>query len=143
MPGKNPYKRGGMFEGASHLIFENAKKLRNTMTDSETFLWMHLRNGINGLKFRRQHPIGLYIADFFCYKVKLIVEIDGSIHNKKEIQIQDKLKEDDLIKWGYHIIRFTNKEVHQDVDKVLERIKDKIIDITISHIQNVTPNREM
>lgn len=125
------------------MIFENAKKLRNTMTDSETFLWMHLRNGINGLKFRRQHPIGLYIADFFCYKVKLIVEIDGSIHNKKEIQIQDKLKEDDLIKWGYHIIRFTNKEVHQDVDKVLERIKDKIIDITISHIQNVTPNREM
>ena len=125
------------------MIFENAKKLRNTMTDSETFLWMHLRNGINGLKFRRQHPIGLYIADFFCYKVKLIVEIDGSIHNKKEIQIQDKLKEDDLIKWGYHIIRFTNKEVHQGVDKVLERIKDKIIDITISHIQNVTPNREM
>jgi very-short-patch-repair endonuclease len=53
---KSPYKKGGMFEGASHLLFEKAKQLRNNMTGTEEVLWMHLRTGINGFKFRRQHP---------------------------------------------------------------------------------------
>ena len=67
---KNAYKSGGMFEGASHIIFENAKQLRKNMTDTEKFLWSYLKKGINGLKIRRQHPIGQYIADFYCHEVK-------------------------------------------------------------------------
>jgi len=65
---KNPYKKGGMFEGASFLLFEKAKKLRKNMTGAEEVLWMYLRKGIGGYKVRRQHPIGIYIVDFFCYK---------------------------------------------------------------------------
>jgi imidazole glycerol-phosphate synthase subunit HisF len=98
---KNPYKQGGMFEGASHLIFENAKQLRNNMTAPEMALWLHLRNGVNGLKFRRQHPIGIYIADFYCHKVKLIIEVDGSIHNKQEVKENDEFRQNDLNNWGY------------------------------------------
>lgn len=136
---KNPYKKGGMFEGANHLIFENAKRLRKQMTDTEIALWMYLKKGINGFKFRRQHPIGLYVADFYCHKVRLIVEIDGSIHNQQEVQIQDKIREDDIIQWGYKIIRFTNKEVHQSIEKVLDIITNKISDIINSQKQNASP----
>jgi imidazole glycerol-phosphate synthase subunit HisF len=49
-----------MFEGANHLIFELAKDLRRNMTEAEIVLWMHLKSGVNGLKFRRQHPVGIY-----------------------------------------------------------------------------------
>ena len=120
---KSPYKAGGMFEGASHLIFANAKHLRKNMTDAEIFLWMYLKNGIEGLKFRRQHPIGVYIADFYCHKVKLIIEADGSIHNRIEIIEKDQQKEKD---WGYNIIRFTNKQILSNTDFVIDKIKEKI-----------------
>ena len=73
----SPFKNGGMFEGASHLIFANAKLLRKNMTAAETVLWMYLKAGINDCKFRRQHPIGIYIADFYCHKAKLGIEVDG------------------------------------------------------------------
>ncbi|HEX6847380.1 MAG TPA: DUF559 domain-containing protein [Chitinophagaceae bacterium] len=86
MSNKNPYKKGGMFEGASHLLFEKAKQLRKKMTGAEEILWLHLRKGLNGYKFRRQHPIGNYITDFFCFKARLIIEIDGSVHNSNEIK---------------------------------------------------------
>src|SRR5881394_1517038 len=108
---KNPYRQGGMFEGANHLIFQNAKELRGNMTAAETVLWMYLRNKINGLKFRRQHPIGIYIADFYCHKAKLIIEVDGSIHNEPEIIKSDKARQKQLEVWGYRIVRFTNQEV--------------------------------
>ena len=74
---KSPHKAGGMFEGALHLIFENAKQLRKNMTNAEIALWIHLKGGMHGFKFRRQHPIAVYIADFYCHKVKLIIEVDG------------------------------------------------------------------
>ena len=93
---KNPYKQGGMFEGASHLIFANAKYLRKNMTATETVLWMHLKNGINGFKFRHQHPIGLYIVDFYCHKAKLIVEIDGLVHNEPEVKRSDDIRQKEL-----------------------------------------------
>lgn len=98
MPNKNPYKKGGMFEGASFLLFEKAKQLRNTMTSSEEIIWMHLKKGIKGYKFRRQHPIGNYIADFFCYKAKLIIEIDGSIHDDVDAKNGDLIRQNDLEK---------------------------------------------
>ena len=119
---KSPYKPGGMFEGASNIIFENARNLRENMTAAEMNLWMHLREGINGFKFRRQHPIFLFIADFYCHKVKLIVEIDGYFHNDKIVQEGDRLRTVELEKMGYTIIRFTNKEVLQNVDSVIQKI---------------------
>ena len=129
---KNPYKQGGMFEGASHIIFTNAKHLRKNMTDAETILWVHLKRGINGIKFRRQHPIGLYIADFYCHKAKLIIEVDGSIHNNEDVKESDELRQKELENWGYTIIRFTNKMILECSEKVILEISN----IVNSIIQN-------
>ncbi len=133
---KNPYKQGGMFEGATHFIFENAKNLRKNMTDAENILWNHLRKGINGFKFRRQHPIGIYIADFFCYKAKLVIELDGSVHNKEEVKINDEVRQKDLQKWGYAVIRFKNEQVFIEIDDVLQSISEIVNNI----IKNKSPN---
>jgi very-short-patch-repair endonuclease len=140
--GKNPYKKGGMFEGASHIIFTNAKHLRKNMTDAETALWMHLKKGINGFKIRRQHPIGIYIADFFCHKVKLIIEVDGMIHRKEEIEMLDKRREKELIGWGCSLVRFTNEEVLKTPGSVISRITEKILELNISTKQNTLPTTE-
>jgi len=129
MSSKNPYKKGGMFEGASYIIFENAKKLRNNMTEAERILWMHLRDGINGFKFRRQHPVGNYIADFFCHKAKLIVELDGSVHNNEDVKNNDIQRQNDLQLLGYNIIRFNNDDVFKNVEKVIEQIQKKVNNI--------------
>ena len=75
--------------GASHLIFRNAQVLRDNMTDAEILLWGYLKENNLGLKFRRQHPISLYIADFYCHKLKLIIELDGSIHNRPDVAAND------------------------------------------------------
>jgi cyclase len=114
-----------MFEGASHFIFANAKLLRKKMTDAETVLWMHLKEGINDFKIRRQHPIGLYIADFYCHKLKLIIEVDGSIHDEPGIKEFDEARQKDLEKWGYIIIRFTNQQVMEQSDEVIRIITEK------------------
>jgi very-short-patch-repair endonuclease len=140
MPLKNPYKEGGMFEGASHLIFANAKHLRKNMTAAETALWMHLKIGINGFKFRRQHPIGLYIADFYCHKAKLIVEVDGTIHSDPVIKEQDETRQKELEKWGYIVIRFTNKQVIENSEEVIKVISEKILQIINLQKQN-TPQK--
>jgi len=69
-----------MFMGASNLIFKNAEVLRNNMTAAEMLLWGHLKGNQLGAKFRRQNPLGNYIADFYCHQHKLVIEVDGSIH---------------------------------------------------------------
>lgn len=125
---KSPYKRGGMFEGASHLIFANAKRLRKNMTDAEKALWLHLKAGINGLKFRRQHPIGIYIADFFCHKAKLIIEIDGRIHSDPDVKKLDKQREMNLISLRYNIIRFSNEDVYKNPDRIIKEIEMKTLE---------------
>ena len=115
-----------MFDQAHPLIFVRAKELRKKMTGAEQLLWNYLKSGINGLKFRRQHPIGLYIADFYCHPVRLIVEIDGKIHDKEEIRVSDEQRESDLKSWGNKVIRFKNEEVFEDIQKVLLTIKVKV-----------------
>ena len=129
MSAKNPYKKGGMFEGASFLLFEKARQLRNKMTGAEEVLWIHLRKGMNGYKFRRQHPLGPYIADFFCHKVKLIIEIDGSIHNNDDTRNNDITRQNELEKMGYTVIRFSNVEVYKQIDSVLNKISEIVNNI--------------
>jgi cyclase len=120
---KSAFGKNGMFEGAHPFLFERAKQLRNNMTDAENALWVHLKQGINGCKFRRQHPIGIYIADFYCHKAKLTIEIDGSIHNDPEVMELDKIREEEIISWDYKVVRFTNEEVLTDVVRVLQKIE--------------------
>jgi very-short-patch-repair endonuclease len=75
----------GMWKGAPTSSFGKAKDLRKTETEAEKLLWKNLKNNqLGGFKFRRQHPISLYIADFYCHKLKLIIEIDGGYHFTKE-----------------------------------------------------------
>lgn len=123
---KSAFKNDGLFNNASHLVFELAKDLRRNMTDAEKLLWNHLKAGVKGLKFRRQHPIGIYIADFYCHKIKLIVEVDGSIHTVKDVKDNDKKREDDLRGWGNTIIRFTNEHVFKNIDHVLDKINKTV-----------------
>ena len=133
---KSPYKRDGMFAGANHLVFELAKDLRRNMTEAETVLWLHLKPGIKGFSFRRQHPISIYIADFYCHKLKLIVEADGLIHDRPETKDNDKLRARDLEKLGCTIIRFTNKEIMIEIENVLRRLEILVENLSQNLINN-------
>jgi very-short-patch-repair endonuclease len=119
---KSPFKKDGMFNEATPLVFELAKDLRRNMTDAEIVLWGYLKAGVKGLKFRRQHPLGIYVADFYCHKLKLIIELDGRIHDIEEVKVRDKKREDDLMEWGYKIKRFRNEEVMKQLKMVIDEI---------------------
>ena len=117
---------GGMFYGAGPIIFELAKKLRNNVTNEEMILWGMLKEKFPTLKFRRQHPVSNYIADLYCHSQKLIIEIDGSIHDLKEIKLKDEQRQKDLEKLGIKVIRFTNKTVRNNLDEVIQTIEKNI-----------------
>lgn len=112
-----------MFYGASPLIFDRARELRNTMTDAEMVLWGYLKAKPLGYKFRRQHPLGIYIADFFCYKLKLVIEVDGGIHEKEEIKINDTERQKIIEAEGITVLRFKNDEVLKQLQTVIAKIK--------------------
>jgi very-short-patch-repair endonuclease len=101
---------------------EAARLLREQTTQSEEILWDKLKGKqIFGLRFRRQHPIDLFIADFYCHKVRLVVEIDGEFHNfQKEYDIG---RTTELEKFDIMVIRFSNQEVILDIERVLSKIK--------------------
>lgn len=115
-----------IFLGASHLIFKNAGELRNNLTPAEMVLWGHLKGNQLGVKFRRLHPLGIYIADFYCHPHKLVVELDGSIHNLPEIIVNDIERQRNLELDGFKVLRFKNEEVFSEIEKVLQTIKDAV-----------------
>ena len=84
------------------------------------------------IKFRRQHPIGIYIADFYCHKLKLVIEVDGSIHSKKEVKDFDVQREKDLTDWGYTVVRFSNQKVLTEMESVLDEINSFVDNLTTS-----------
>ena len=105
----------------SEVVQEAARALRQRMTPAECLLWQHLRaRRLAGYKFRRQHPVGPYVADFYCAAARLIVELDGPIHDRT--LDEDAARSTELEKRVYRIIRFRNKEVLDNVASVLERI---------------------
>jgi len=100
------------------------------MTEPETLLWERLRKKqMMGYRFRRQHPISQYIADFYCHPLKLIIEVDGGYHSSKEQQSVDLARTEDLKSLGLRVIRFTNTEVIEQVEVVLGRIRLEIEEI--------------
>jgi len=114
-----------MFYGAKRTIFQNACELRKEMTPAEKVLWNRLNKSQLGVRFKSQHPIDIFIADFYCHKCKLIVEVDGEIHlSQKEA---DENRTAELERFGVTVIRFTNEEVFNDVEKVVDEIR-KLID---------------
>jgi len=104
-----------------------ARELRQRQTETEKTLWARLRNRqLEGVKFRRQQPIGHYVVDFASCENRIIVEIDGGQHNERGITEKDEERTVWLKGEGYHILRFWNNEVLKNVDGVLEVIREAL-----------------
>lgn len=101
-----------------------ARENRKNATPAETVLWEHLRAGVAGVKFLRQHVIGDYIVDFVSRKGGLVIEVDGGYHAEPRQQEDDIQREQALERMGYQTIRLTNEEVLYDTDNVIEQIKE-------------------
>ncbi len=108
-----------MFYGADRLLFARAKELRSKLTHAENVFWQMLKEYFPGYKFRRQHPISIYIADFYCHQLKLVIEIDGSVHSLPSVQHIDKKRQLDLESLGIYVIRFTNEQVKNQVEEII------------------------
>ena len=107
--------------GTSQAIQEQARQLRREMTPAERVLWDRLRNRrFLGLKFRRQHPLGRFIADFYCAEHRLVIELDGDVHLAR--REYDQARTNALRNYGYRVLRFSNDAVLQCLDEVLETI---------------------
>ena len=123
-------KKSSLHGGATAKKFAFAEDLRANMTETEKLLWEQLRlKKCEGLKFRRQHPYGKFVLDFYCHSEKLCVEIDGGIHKKKMNADYDELRTSILKENGIDEIRFTNQEVLDNISDVMARIKKWIAEV--------------
>jgi ATP-dependent DNA helicase RecQ len=105
---------------SEHMI-RRARSLRHEGTEPECLLWNTLRNGqIGGLRFRRQHPIGPYVVDFFCHSAGLVVEVDGMSHDDKAAP--DAERSAYMVAQGLRILRVQNRDVMSDLDAVSREI---------------------
>ena len=118
-------KIGTLHVGVKNSDFEFAKKLRQNQTPAEKILWERLRRKqLCGAKFRRQHPIGGFFVDFYCHQSKLVVELDGSVHDETGQQEYDLEREQVLTEvLELKVIRLRNKAVYDDVENVLKIIE--------------------
>ncbi len=118
-------------------ITKTGKALRKRLTDAEQLLWNYLRmKQIEGLKFRRQQPIGNYIVDFVCFENRIIIEVDGGQHAENN---KDRERDLYLQRNGFRVLRFWNNEVLQSINEVLAVIRENCL----SHPPlNPLPSRE-
>ena len=106
----------------SAIVQQRARALRQKMTPAEEKLWQCLRNKrLHGLKFRRQHPLGPFIADFYCAEHRLVVEVDGPIHLQRSVEDTERTAQFET--FGYHVIRFKNEEILNNINEVLRQIE--------------------
>jgi len=104
-------------------IKRRARKMRQNRTRAEETLWQRLRRRqVNGFHFRSQHPIGRYIVDFYCAQSRLVVEVDGSVHDEPGQQEYDSQREAFLEEMGLRLLRFKNEDVMRKTDAVIEAI---------------------
>ncbi len=109
----------------THPLRSVAKHLRKQGTDAERLLWNRLRaRQIHGLRFRRQEPIGQYIADFLCYEVKMVIEVDGGQHAGQKQY--DEKRDHWMASQGFRVLRFWDHEVLTNINGVLEKIMVQI-----------------
>jgi len=102
--------------------------LRNNQTPQEILLWSRLRREQLGYKFRRQHSIGGYIADFYCPAKRLVIEIDGSQHFRKENKKYDEVRASYLEGLNIKILRFSNAEININLDSVVDKVLSTLND---------------
>ena len=115
-----------MFYGAPPILFEFAKKMRNNQTEAEAVLWLYLSNKQKGFRFKRQHPIKYFIADFYCHKAKLVIEVDGGYHQLPEQYEYDQNRDYELEELGLKVLRFTNEQVFFDIENVIKDIEKEL-----------------
>ena len=111
---------------------DHARELRNNATGPERWLWLALRNNKLGVRFRRQQPIGRYIADFCCLPLKLIVELDGSQHHQTAGVAYDEERTRALATLGFTVLRFKNSEVLKE--------RERVLDVILHAIQRLSPS---
>ena len=106
-------------------LYQYGRELRQEATDAEKLLWAELRNRkLNGLKFRRQHPLDKFIVDFYCNEKNLVVELDGGVHDEKINKDYDDARTVMLAGFNIIVLRFKNEEVINDMQGVLKKISD-------------------
>jgi leucyl-tRNA synthetase len=118
------------YEYAPELLIDRARELRQKMTHAESILWQALRRKPWGIKFRRQHPIGGFILDFYCSQANLGIEIDGGYHDEAEQMVNDAFRSEALLDRDIDVVRFTNDEVLADLPSVLEAIRREVAERT-------------
>jgi very-short-patch-repair endonuclease len=124
--------------GASLNLKSKARELRKNMTEPEKTLWSHIRKRKqHGLYFRRQHPYGIYILDFYCFEANLVIEIDGMIHLSRRDYDIERTKY--LESTGLRVIHFKNKDIENRIEWVLDKINSYFNDL---HPSQPFPKRE-
>ena len=117
-----------MYYGATSKLFEYAKRMRYAPTIAEKEVWDILNaEPFLTYKFRRQHPIARYIADFYSHKLKLVIEIDGGIHNLSEQIEYDAFRDEDMMVLGILVLRLTNEEVLKQPELTVLKIESFIL----------------
>ena len=105
---------------------ERARRLRREATPEETLLWSRLRGEQLGVKFRRQQPLGFYIADFVCFECALVIELDGGQHAEETARAYDAVRTEYLEGREFRVLRFWNNEISGNLEGVLFRILEAI-----------------
>ena len=121
------------------LLKELQKENKKNSTQAESILWENLRNKNIKYKFRRQHIIDIFIADFVCLEKKLIIEVDGGYHNTLEQREADELRTQILNEIGFKVIRFTNEQVIGDIDNVINKINTILASLPSGEVGGATP----
>ena len=104
-----------------------ARRLRTNSTGAEVVLWEALRNRkLGGAKFRRQHPLGRYIADFYCHEALLVIELDGSAHDDASQVEYDLVRQKEIEERGLTVLRIKNDEVNENLSATLNKIADAL-----------------
>ena len=115
--------------GASRQVVDQARELRQNMTEAEEKLWTQLRGRrFKGYKFRRQHPADRFVLDFYCHRVKLCIEVDGGIHNNPDISERDSNRTYELEQLGISVKRIPNEEIEENIEGVLAKIEAWLMD---------------
>ena len=107
-------------------LLGKAREQRKNMTPAEKRLWGRIRGKVLGVKFRRQHPINRFIADFYCHEARLVVEIDGGYHDDQDQWAHDQGRTRELEELGIRVVRFTNEEVEEDLEGMIDRIRSAL-----------------
>jgi imidazole glycerol-phosphate synthase subunit HisF len=122
-----------MYHNASKHLMDRATALRQRETKAEQAFWKMVReNQIKGYKFRRQHALSCYVVDFYCHKLQLVIELDGSIHDLEEIIEKDITRQKAIESLGLRVYRFSNSDVLEHPSKVIQRLLQIIEDFELA-----------